>query len=61
VVVGGRLTASRVVTMRVVGYRDAVFLAEMPYGVMVGTAFAPLIIGIIFIAVAARQGRRRRH
>lgn len=45
----------------VVGYRDPVSIAEMPYGAVVGTAFAPLVVGLIFIAVAARQGRRRRH
>jgi hypothetical protein len=42
-----------------VGYRDAVPLAEMPYGAVVGTAFAPLVIGVIFIAVASRLARRR--
>jgi hypothetical protein len=38
-----------------------VFIATMPYSAMVVTAFAPLVIGVIFIAVVARQGRRRRH
>jgi hypothetical protein len=38
-----------------------VYIATMPYGAVVGTAFAPLVIGVIFIAVSARQGRRRRH
>jgi hypothetical protein len=39
----------------------AVFIAEMPYGAMVVTAFAPLVAGMIFIAVSARRARRRQH
>jgi hypothetical protein len=38
-----------------------VIIATMPYGAVVGTALAPLVIGVIFIAVYSRQARRRRH
>jgi hypothetical protein len=38
-----------------------VFIATMSYGAVVGTAFAPLLIGVIFIAVSARRARRRHH
>jgi hypothetical protein len=33
----------------------------MSYGAVVGTVFAPLVIGVIFIAVYSRQARHRRH
>jgi hypothetical protein len=31
----------------------------MSYGAVVGTVFAPLVIGVLFIALSARQARRR--
>jgi hypothetical protein len=36
------------------------FIATMPYGAVVGTAYAPLVIGVLSIAVFTRQARRRR-
>jgi hypothetical protein len=37
----------------------AVYIATMPYSAVVTTAFAPLVVGVLFIAVAARRGRGR--
>ncbi len=91
-VVGGRLTGPRLVTIRTATTNTAsparksramnavhsrtfvlsagnkldcrrvrgVFIATMPYGAVVGTAYAPLVIGVLAIAVASRQARRRR-
>ena len=38
-----------------------VFIATMPYSAVVSTAFAPLVIGILFIAVSSRQAKAKRN
>jgi len=39
-----------------------VFIATMPYSAVVGVAFAPLVLGLLTIAVLSRQAKaRRRH
>ena len=73
--VGGRLTA-RVVTNRTATTNTAspastgvgglttllgVHIATMTYSAVVISAFTPLVVGVLFIAFAARRGRRGRH
>jgi hypothetical protein len=36
-----------------------VFIATMPYSAVVGAVFAPLVIGVLAIAVFARQAKKR--
>ena len=36
-----------------------VYMVTMPYSAVVSTAFAPLVVGVLFIAAAARRARRR--
>jgi hypothetical protein len=37
----------------------AVYMATMTYSAVVISAFTPLVVGVLFIAVAARRGRNR--
>jgi hypothetical protein len=38
-----------------------VFIATMPYSAVVGTAFAPLVIGVLFIAFSTHQAKAKRN
>jgi hypothetical protein len=37
----------------------AVLIATMPYSAVVGAAFAPLVVGVLAIAVFTRQAKKR--